>query len=134
MSIDASNEKLGVAAAKAVAKALQDSASPSLTQIDLSNNALCGVTLDTVGLPKGTYNAEGIKAIAGAIGVSRSLTQINLSGNMLKVEGGTAIAEAIAVSPSLRLTSPAISSARSTCSMERGVIRWEHTTRRGSKQ
>jgi hypothetical protein len=51
-------------------------------QIKLSNNALCGVINATyLGshkslTPLGTYNAEGIKVIADAIGISRSLTQV----------------------------------------------------------
>ena len=40
-------------------------------QINLSGNTLCGVEYG-----RGTYTAEGIKAIAHAMGVSRSLTSI----------------------------------------------------------
>eukprot|EP00966_Prymnesium_polylepis_P010025 231459-Prymnesium_polylepis.1 len=43
----------------------------SLRQINLSGNELCGVT--DAG---GTFTVEGIKAIASAMGVSRSLTQV----------------------------------------------------------
>ena len=45
-------------------------------QIDLSNNALCGIRFG-----QGTYTADGIKAIAESIRVSTSLTSINLSYN-----------------------------------------------------
>ena len=51
-------------------------------QINLSNTALCGVINNATYLgghksltPLGTYNADGIKVIADAIGISRSLTQ-----------------------------------------------------------
>eukprot|EP00966_Prymnesium_polylepis_P244083 5644841-Prymnesium_polylepis.1 len=76
----------------------------SLTQINLSHNGLCGVweELSICGVwptRKGTYTSEGIKAIAHAIGISRSLTQIDLSDNQLRVEGGKAIAAGLAVSP-----------------------------------
>eukprot|EP00966_Prymnesium_polylepis_P304544 7036503-Prymnesium_polylepis.1 len=98
---------------KAIADAI--GVSGSLTQvlaflsavIKLSNNALCGVINATyLGshkslTPLGTYNAEGIKVIADAIGISRSLTQVDLSGNHLFYEGGKAIANGIRVSPSL---------------------------------
>ena len=40
-------------------------------QINLSGNKLCGVDAY-----RGIYTAEGIKAIAAAIGVSPSLTQV----------------------------------------------------------
>ena len=43
-------------------------------QIDLSENKLCGI--DEYG--RGTYTAEGITAIADAMGVSHSLTQVQL--------------------------------------------------------
>ena len=43
-----------------------------LVQLDLSGNELCGVDLGG----RGTYTTEGIKAIADALGVSASLTQV----------------------------------------------------------
>jgi NLR family CARD domain-containing protein 3 len=49
----------------------------------------------------GTFNPEGIKAIAGAIGVSTSLTSINLEGNKLGPEGAKALAPALRDSASL---------------------------------
>ena len=48
-------------------------------QLNLSGNELCG--LDNDG--GGTYNAEGITAIADALRVNGGLTSINLSGNHL---------------------------------------------------
>jgi hypothetical protein len=41
-------------------------------QLDLSNNQLCG----TIGLGHGTYTAEGITAIADALRVNGTLTNI----------------------------------------------------------
>ena len=49
----------------------------------------------------GTYNAYGIKAIADAIAVSPSLTKISLAKNNLGSEGAKALAPAIRDSPSL---------------------------------
>eukprot|EP00966_Prymnesium_polylepis_P101748 2355843-Prymnesium_polylepis.1 len=54
-------------------------------QINLSNNALCGVVNTRYGT-QGTHNAEGIKVIADAIRVSTSLTSINLSANKISLE------------------------------------------------
>ena len=47
----------------------------SLTSLDLSDNVLCGIARDG----KGTYTAEGIKAVADALRVNASLTCCNLS-------------------------------------------------------
>ena len=67
------------------------------TQIDLSGNELCSV--NTRG--QGTYNADGIKAIAHAISVSASLTSIDLRYTKLGLEGANHIAQGISVSTSL---------------------------------
>eukprot|EP00966_Prymnesium_polylepis_P101180 2343224-Prymnesium_polylepis.1 len=77
-SIDASRQELGVEGAKAVGKALQGSVSTSsLTQVNLANNALCGITeiggwekysaLCGINEIRGIYTAVGIKAIADAL-------------------------------------------------------------------
>ena len=47
----------------------------------------------------GTYNAEGIKAIADAMGVSRSLTECDLRFNNLGKEGRCAIFDALRENP-----------------------------------
>jgi hypothetical protein len=65
-------------------------------QIDLSNNALCGIRFG-----QGTYTADGIKVIAESIRVSPSLTSINLRLNNLGSEGAKALAPAIRDSPSV---------------------------------
>lgn len=57
----------------------------SLTRLDLSYNQLCGI--DRL-YGTGTYTAEGIKAVADAIGVSASLTSLNLRDNNLASETG----------------------------------------------
>jgi len=82
-------------------------------QLDLSNNKLCGIHDD---YGHGTYNAEGITAIADALRVNGALTSIDLSRNHLcgiwndndgnrrgtyTAEGITAIADALGVNGSL---------------------------------
>ena len=64
---------------------------------------MCGVYLEygSYGKQMGTFNPEGIKAVAGAILVSASLTSINLFNNNLGSEGAKALAPAIRDSPSL---------------------------------
>ena len=62
----------GLAGAKHVAKML--GVNSSLTSLDLSNNALCGMTIHG-----GTYTAEGITAIADALRVNGSLTSLSTS-------------------------------------------------------
>ena len=57
-------------------------------QINLSGNQLCGI--DFKG--RGTYTAEGITAIADAMGVSRSLSSANLLNNSFDVETATMLA------------------------------------------
>ena len=52
---------------------------PSL-QLNLSGNKLCGVNI----FGEGTYNAEGITAIADALRVTASLTSIGKGGLNLK--------------------------------------------------
>ena len=59
----------GSAGATHVAKML--GVNGGLTSLDLSNNALCGVTF-----MGGTYTAEGITAIAHALRVNGALTQV----------------------------------------------------------
>ena len=57
----------------------------------LNKNALCGI--DRFG--RGTYTAEGIKAVADALRVSGSLTSLNLKYNDVGAEGAKAIADAL---------------------------------------
>jgi len=64
-------------------------------QLNLSNTRLCGVWF-YCGVSTGSYNAEGITAIADALRVNGALTSINLSrGNQLGDEGWGAIFAAI---------------------------------------
>ena len=60
---------------------------PSL-QLDLSKNQLCG--LNSFG--EGTYNAEGITAIADALRVTASLTVTDMRYNNLDTESATMLA------------------------------------------
>ena len=68
-SLDLSGKNLGVASAIVIASLI--SVSGSLTSLDLSNNVLCGMK-DGVD----TYTAEGITAIANALRVNGSLTEV----------------------------------------------------------
>ena len=70
----------------------------SLTSLDLSGNALCGIKYG-----RGTYTAEGIKAIADALRVSASLTECNLRENELGVEGWTIVFNALRDSPTSKI-------------------------------
>ena len=80
-------------------------------QLDLSNNKLCGIHDD---YGHGTYNAEGITAIADALRVNGGLTSLNLSSNgiggywdddqetfVFTLEGPKAIADALLVNGAL---------------------------------
>ena len=58
---------------------------PSL-QLNLSENQLCGLNV----LGEGTYNAEGITAIADALRVTASLTRLNVARNYLN-RGGNGV-------------------------------------------
>ena len=70
-------------------------------QLDLSNNKLCGIDDDG----KGTYNAEGITAIADALRVNGALTALNLSNNYLNSESVSAVCEAIQSNKETKLAS-----------------------------
>ena len=59
-------------------------------QIDLSNNALCGISFG-----QGTYTADGIKAIAESIRVSPSLTSIGFQYDRLGEEGEALLRKAV---------------------------------------
>ena len=61
-------------------------------QLNLSDNILCGVNCRD---GTGTYTAEGITAIAEALKVTASLTQLNVSFNSMGEEGEAALRKAI---------------------------------------
>jgi hypothetical protein len=67
-------------------------------QLDLSNNKLCGIDHDG----EGTYNAEGITAIADALRVNGTLTMLSLAHNRLGEEGTKAICEALEQNKTLK--------------------------------
>ncbi len=67
-------------------------------QLDLSNNKLCGIDDDG----EGTYNAEGITAIADALRVNGTLTMLSLANNRLGEEGTKAICEALEQNKTLK--------------------------------
>ena len=66
--------------------------------MNLSENQLCG--LDRWG--DGTYNAEGITAIADALRVNASLTRLNLLSNKLDAESAGMLLKVKAEKPTLR--------------------------------
>ena len=66
-------------------------------QLDLSSNQLCGINY----FGQGTYTAEGITAIAEALKVTGSLTELNLEGNKIGNEGAAAIAKGLSANGSL---------------------------------
>ena len=75
-TLNFSSKGLRVASAIVIASLI--GVNGSLTSLNLSSNALCGVWYE-YGKQKGTYTAEGIKAIADALRVSGwkgSLTKI----------------------------------------------------------
>ena len=67
-----------------------------VSQLDLSNNQLCGL---------GTYTAEGITAIADALRVNGALTSVGLRDNKLGDEGWGAIFAAICGSKDSKIMS-----------------------------
>ena len=58
-------------------------------QLDLSRNQLCGINPRT---GEGTYTAEGITAIAEALKVTGSLTEVNLLKNDIGMEAANQLA------------------------------------------
>ena len=60
-------------------------------QLNLASNKLCG--LDYYG--RGTYTAEGITALADALGVNGSLTSLDVRFNGLDGEGKDVICKAV---------------------------------------
>ena len=98
-SLNFKNNDIGPVGANAVAAMV--AATGSLTSLDLSNNALCGMA--TYG--GGTYTAEGITAIANALRVNGSLTELSIYGNRVGDEGVGAICEAIQSNKETKLAS-----------------------------
>ena len=70
--------------------------------MNLSDNILCGVNWRD---GTGTYTAEGITAIAEALKVTASVTELNLYRNSIKDEGVTAICEALQSNKETKLAS-----------------------------
>ena len=66
-------------------------------QLNLSHNRLCGVWLKygSFGDQMGTYTAKGILAIAKALKVTPSLTELSISGNSIGDDGKYAIGAAV---------------------------------------
>ena len=67
-------------------------------QVNLSSNRLCGVWEEYDGFRhrlKGTYSAEGIKAVADALRVNGSLTALDVRDNKLDDEAKTLLRDAV---------------------------------------
>jgi len=103
--LDVSENQVGPKGGKSVAAML--AITTSLTLVDLSNNMLCGMYWDDVYEEwTGTYTAEGIKAIADALGVNTSLTSLDVSGVRYKPHNlkgsGTVFGEALKSNKSMK--------------------------------
>jgi hypothetical protein len=74
--------------------------------LNLSGNRLCGLWFeyDNYGdeIVRGTYNAEGITAVADALRVHGALTMLSLARNKLGEEGTKAICEALEQNKTLK--------------------------------
>jgi len=74
-------------------------ANDSLTELDLRNNVICGVTLACDGEEEqwevGVYDAAGLRAIAEALRSHRSLTRLRLQGNCLHAQDVELLREAV---------------------------------------
>ena len=64
-------------------------------QINLSNNALCGLRYVDGGQYKGAYTAEGITAIANALKVTASMTRVDVRGNGIVGDGASQLSAAV---------------------------------------
>ena len=75
-SLDFYKKSLGPASAVVIGSLIRDNA--SLTSISLANNQLCGLTTDKYSwlVTGGTYDATGVNAIADALRVNASLTEV----------------------------------------------------------
>ena len=71
-------------------------------QLDLSRNQLCGIWTVDDGHQQGDYTAEGITAIADALGVNGGLTKLSLAQNNLEEAGTKAICEALEQNTTLK--------------------------------
>ena len=72
--LDLSFRSLGPGDAKLLAPEI--SVITSVTSIDLSSNVLCGLAIDSRGTVSGTYTTEGITALADALRVCTSITEV----------------------------------------------------------
>ena len=94
-TLNLNRNQIGDEGGIAIGKALGVNA--TLKTLDLSFNQLCG--LDAFG--KGTYDATGIEALASALEVNATMTDLNLAGNEIGADGGIAIGKALGVNASL---------------------------------
>ena len=70
-------------------------------QINLSNNALCGLRYVGRGKYEGAYTAEGITAIANALKVTASVTSLSTAYNRITGDGAQQLASAVLAKPTL---------------------------------
>ena len=74
-----------------------------MLQLNLSRNALCGITTDERGDLQGTYNAEGITAIADALRVTAELTSLDVGYNHIYRDEAKQLAAAVLAKPTLEI-------------------------------
>jgi Ran GTPase-activating protein (RanGAP) involved in mRNA processing and transport len=94
-TLDLSHKGLGVPEAMVLGDLMGSTC--SLTSVDLSNNALCGLrcTTDDLGRQQGTYSEEGITAIAHALCVNDSLTSIDVRFNNIVGDAASRLSAAV---------------------------------------
>lgn len=92
ISLDLSSTRFGVMAAKEVAITVRSM--PKLTRLDITNNRICGVWVDQYG-QQGTWQGDGVNALADAVRGSSTLSVLLLGGNRIRDEGVHAIVGAL---------------------------------------
>ncbi|KAK3249355.1 hypothetical protein CYMTET_41213 [Cymbomonas tetramitiformis] len=75
----------------------------SLNFLDLSSNQLSGVRNDMFGDTEGTYDASGIKALADALAVNKSLSMLDVRGNAISGEPAQQLAQGVLDHPSMKV-------------------------------
>ena len=101
-SVDASREKIGPEGAKLIGQALRNSANASLTDLNLADNEIGGHYDDDDDDDDFIETPEGTTAIADALRVNSSLTELSVADNNLGPSGAQAIAEGIKATKSLK--------------------------------
>ena len=108
LNLDAAYNEIGLSGAVAIADGLRHNR--TLTQLDLSENRLCGVWREYVRgegmVLKGERSDEGVRALCAALCSNESITSISLSFNHIDGHAARQLADAALESPSLRFPRP----------------------------